>query len=562
MNILGIHVGHDSSAALVQNGKIVAHVAEERLSRRKHHNSFPYRAIALCLRQAGLSAAELDVIAIAGARTPDDINYFFGLDGTPREAERAAKAVIKKILSRAGRGLEKPPIYLPRFPAEKSVEIFPVEHHLAHAASAYYTCGSAEAQLVVTMDGLGDHTAVAIWRGESGRLTLLKRFDHRGSLGWFYGNVTEALGWWHGDGEGKTMGLAAYGDPDRARGTLEEFYPKYANGDLVEPHDYGTAYFWNEAGANEYHFDEAYRIRAIAEKYGTEHTAAEAQRILEEQAGGIIKAWLDKERLANLCCAGGIFLNVKLNQSVWDSGKVVNHHIFPDAGDAGLSIGAALHAYHTMNPGAPIQHLDNVYWGPEFTNEQIREILDSRNLTYEYHDDVADATARLLADGKIVAWFQGRMESGPRALGARSILMSPTDARNKDIINAQVKFRESFRPFCPSILADKAQLYISNFRPEPFMITSFAARKEKMARIPAVVHVDGTLRPQTVEQTTNERYWKLISAFGSRTGEYVLLNTSLNIKNEPIVCSPSEAIRCFYDTGLHNLVIGNFILKK
>jgi carbamoyltransferase len=206
--------------------------------------------------------------------------------------------------------------------------------------------------------------------------------------------------------------------------------------------------------------------------------------------------------------------------------------------------------------------LEHVYWGPEFPNDEVKQLLDARHLQYRYEEDIPEVTAQLLAENKIIAWFQGRMESGPRALGGRSILMSPTRAENKDIINARVKFREGFRPFCPSMLAETATDYLRNARAEGFMITSFDVRPEKRLGITAVVHVDGTVRPQTVNRDVNERYWKLIKAFGDRTGEYVLLNTSLNIKNEPIVCHPREAIRCFYDTGLDYLVIGNFIVSK
>jgi carbamoyltransferase len=565
MNILGIHIGHgghDSSAALVQDGQVVAHVAEERLTRVKHQAGFPYQAIETCLTTSGISPEEIDIIAVPTVESREDLNYFFNLTARQRERASAGKRVAKGILSVARRGGHKPPLYMPRFVVGSSAQVLHIDHHLAHAASAYYTCGSTESQLIVTMDGVGDGTAVALWRGEKGRITRLKHFDTRGSLGWFYGNVTEALGWWHGDGEGKTMGLAPYGDPSRAKGLLDKFYPKFQGGDLVEAHDYGTPFDWNDNGAYQFHFDEAFEIHALVQKYGAEHIAAEAQRVLEEQAAEVIFPWLEREGHRNLCCAGGLFLNVKMNQRIWESGKVDQHNIFPDAGDAGLSVGAALFAYYKANPEAEIRPLEHVYWGPEFSNDEVKSLLDARHLQYRYEEDVSEVTARLLAENKIIAWFQGRMESGPRALGGRSILMSPMRAENKDIINARVKFREGFRPFCPSTLAETAKDYLWSAREERFMITSFDVRADKHQAIPAVVHVDGTVRPQTVNRDVNERYWKLIKAFGDRTGEYVLLNTSLNIKNEPIVCHPREAIRCFYDTGLDYLVLGNFILSK
>ena len=382
------------------------------------------------------------------------------------------------------------------------------------------------------------------------------------SLGWFYGIVTEALGWWHGDGEGKTMGLAPYGDPEKVRGVLDPFYPKFSGGRLVEPHNFGRPYFWNANSAFQWHFDEAQEIQCLIHQYGREHIAAEAQRVLEEQAMGLVMPWLVREKTRRLSCAGGVFLNVKLNQRLWETGKLERHHIYPNAGDAGLAAGAALYAYFEANPDAPIPRLEHLYLGPEYSNDEIGAILDARGLDYRFVEDVSDEGAQLLADGKILAWFQGRMESGPRALGNRSILMSANKPENKDFINARVKFREPFRPFCPSLLFEHRDAYLCNGREEAFMITSFDVQPEKRDKIPAVVHVDGTVRPQTVRREINPRYWDLIRRFGELAGEYLVLNTSFNIRGEPIICHPREAIRCFYDSGIDVLVLANFILEK
>jgi carbamoyltransferase len=547
----------------VRDGNVIADVAEERFTRVKHHGRFPSAALQACLEIGGITPAEVDVVAVATVRTEPMLNYFLCLDGARREHPTIGNRVSSSLRKMAGRATEKPPIYVGRFQLSPKAEVVHVDHHLAHAASAYYTCGSTSPQLIVTMDGVGDNdTSIGIWRGEGGKITLLKRFGSNGSLGWFYGNVTEALGWYHGDGEGKTMGLAPYGEPDKARGVLDPFYPKYANGDLAEPHAFGIPYVWNDNGAYQWHFDEAEQIHALIQRHGREHVAAEAQRVLEEQAAQIIFPWLEREGLSDLCCAGGVFLNVKLNQRIWESGKVRLHHIYPNAGDAGLAVGAALQAYHSAHPSAPIGSMDHLYLGPEYSDEEIARILDARGLTYRRVDDPAVEAGRLLADNKIVAWFQGRMESGPRALGGRSILMSPLRAENKDIINARVKFREAFRPFCPSLLAEKAEEYLVRCRPERFMITSFDAQPGKRDAVPAVVHVDGTLRPQTVDREINPLYWEAIKAFGDATGEYMVLNTSFNIKNEPIVCHPREAIRCFFDTGLDHLIMGSYVLDK
>jgi len=562
MRVLGVHIGHDSSAALVVDGKIVADVAEERFTRTKHFAGLPLHAIAYCLQSQGIRMADLDAVAVPAAGGVPELNFLFDLKGSRRERAPAANRALEWVRERTGRPGRKPPAYLKNFPLGDSVPLVHVHHHLAHAASAYYTSGSAERQLIVTLDGAGDGYSGAVWRGEGGRITLLQSFPLSASLGWFYSNVTEALGWWHGDGEGKTMGLAPYGDCRRVRGVLDRFYPKFSGGELVEPHDFGRWFYWNENGAIQWHFDEAYALRELVARHGREHIAAEAQRVLEEQCQALIFPWLEKEQTRNLACAGGVFLNVKLNQRVWESGRVARQHIYPNAGDSGLAVGAALYAYHAAHPGAPGSALQDLYWGPEYSEAEIEAALRLRNLTYRRVEDVAACTARLLAAGKIVAWFQGRMESGPRALGNRSILMSANRAEHKDILNARVKFREAFRPFCPSLLWERRDEYLENARDEFFMITSFTCRAAKRARVPAVVHADATLRPQTVKREFNPRFWQLLSEFEQLTGEGLLLNTSFNLMGEPMVNHPRDAIRCFYDNGLDVLVLGNFVLEK
>lgn len=562
MRILGVHIGHDSSAALIVDGKVVADVAEERFSRIKHDAGLPIKSIDYCLNSQGLHITDIDIIAVPAIGSVPELNYLFELKGEQKEnftKQRRMLEFAKRIMNKPA---AKPPLYFKTFPISSKQKIVHVEHHLAHAASAYYTSGSADKQLVVTIDGAGDGYSIVIWRAENGKITPLKKFPVSASIGWFYSNVTEALGWWHGDGEGKTMGLAPYGDYEKVRGKLDPFYPKFSNGDLVEPHDFDRVYFWNYHGALQFHFDEAYKIKDLIEKYGRENIAAEAQRILEEQVFEIIFPWLEKEKTTNLSTAGGVFLNVKLNQRIWETGKITNHHIYPNAGDSGLAVGAALYAYYEQNPNAPIHKVKHLYTGPGYSEHEILDTLKLRNIKYKHIKNIEAFVAQKLAENKIVAWFQGRMESGPRALGNRSILMSPNKADNKDIINARVKFREAFRPFCPSLLWEKRNDYLENARDEDFMITSFTCKPKKRDKIPAVVHADATLRPQTVKKEVNERYWNLINEFGKITGEYIVLNTSFNIMGEPIINHPREAIRCFYDNGLDYLVLENFVLSK
>jgi carbamoyltransferase len=562
MNILGIHIGHDSSAALIVDGRIIADVAEERFTRTKHYAGLPIHAIEYCLSSRKLTMADLDAVAVPAHGSVPDLNFLLDLQGAKREPfthKRQAVELVRGILKRPE---IKPPLYIKNFPLHPKTEIIHVEHHLAHAASAYYTSGTREKQLIVTIDGSGDSVSAGLWRGEHGKITRLQTFPNAGSLGWFYSNVTEGLGWWHGDGEGKTMGLAPYGDHTKCQGVLDKFVPKYSKGDLIEPHDFGRNCYWNEGGAIQWHFDEAYEIRDLIQQHGRENMAAEGQRVLEEQVKNLVYPWLEREGTKQLSAAGGVMLNVKLNQRLWESGRIEKHHTYPNPGDSGLAVGAALYAYYSANPGAPIHPVEDLYWGPEYTDVEIEDALKLRRLEYRRVENVAEYVAGKLAEGKICAWFQGRMESGPRALGARSILMSTAKPEYKDIINARVKFRESFRPFCPSLLWEKKEEYLEHARDEFFMITSFTCKAAKRARVPAVVHADGTLRPQTVKKEFAPRFWHLLSAFEKLTGDSVLLNTSFNVMGEPIVNHPREAVRCFYDNGLDVLALGNFVLEK
>jgi carbamoyltransferase len=562
MNVLGIHIGHDSSAALVRDGRLVADVAEERFTRTKHYCGLPVHAVEYCLKSQGLTLEDIDAVAVPAAGSVLGLNFLLGLKGERQEKMTRQRRALEMVKAFLKKPREHPPLYIKHFSLNSKTEIVHVEHHLAHAASAYYTSGTRDKQLIVTIDGAGDGVSVGIWRGENGRIQRLRTFPTSGSVGWFYSNVTEALGWWHGDGEGKTMGLAPYGDYTKCQGVLDRFTPKYSGGELVEPHDFGRVSIWNENGALQWHFDEAYAIRELIQKYGREHIAAEAQRVLEEQVKNIVFPWMEREGTSNLSASGGVMLNVKLNQRLWESGRITRHHTFPNPGDAGLAAGAALYVYYAAHPSAPIYPLEDLYLGPEYSDAEIEAALKLRRLEYRRVDDVAGYAAEQLAQGKILAWFQGRMESGPRALGARSILMSAARPEYKDIINARVKFREAFRPFCPSLLWERKEAYLEKPRDEFFMITSFNCRPEKRPRVPAVVHADGTLRPQTVKREFAPLFWELLHRFEQLTGEGLLLNTSFNVMGEPIVNHPRDAIRCFYDNGLDILVLGNFVLEK
>lgn len=540
MRILGIHAGHDASAALIVDGELIADAAEERFQRVKHASGIPFHAIAFCLEQAGCPATELDCVAVVDG-VDEVVTVFDPMVSTQRH----------------------PPFDLRRFAVGRQTEIAHVEHHAAHAASAYLTSGFDARTLVVACDGVGEDVSVSLWRGEQGSLTHLASLDSSGSLGWFYEAVTEALGWWSWDGAGHTMGLAAYGDPERAAGVLDPFCPHYEAGELQRgAPDLARRSAARYRGQEHVHFEVAHAIRLQAGRCGREHIAAEAQRLLEAEVHALILPWLDREETRHLACAGGVFLNVKLNQSLWETGRLEAQHVFPNASDAGLALGAALYAFHELVPDASNRRLESMRHGPGYEPADLRDRLELCGVGYREVSDPAEEAAKLLAAGSILGWFQGRMESGPRALGGRSILMSPLDPNAKKTLNERVKFREEFRPFCPSLTSSARERYLPGSRAEPFMVTSFQVAPEQRDRIPAVVHVDGTARPQVVEPEVDPLYWRLIDAFGRATGEPVVLNTSFNVRGEPIVNDPVDAIRCFYSGGMDHLLLGPFLVSK
>lgn len=554
--------GHDSAAALIIDGKIVADVAEERFSRIKNDASFPIRAIEYCLKAGRISSEELDVLAIPTKTFQREFAVFFDI---PEENfspyKENIKSKLKKIIGKIER-LPILPLYLKPFKLSKHCKVELVEHHLAHVASAAYTSGIdiKEKVLGVTMDGRGDDTSVALWRIQNNTIENIIRFDGSGSMGWFYANSTEAMGWRHGSEEWKVMGLAPYGTLQPR--LLKGFYPEYKDGKLVKPHEFGEYGRWHDHGSNHYHGKDSEAMSKIFASVKPEDFAAEVQRVSEEQAFEIILPWLKKENTRHLVCAGGFFMNVKFNQNLWYKGLLDTQWIYPNPGDAGLAVGASLYVYYQNYPTKQHKQLDNLYFGPEYSNDEIKKILDDRAIEYKYIEEIEKETAKYLSKNFVVGWFQGRMEAGPRALGNRSILMSPLDSCNKDRINAKVKYREKFRPFCPSIADESYEEYLVSPRDELFMVSSFEAKEGMRERIPAVIHEDNTARPQRVKSDINPRYYNLITEFGKITGESILLNTSFNIKGEPIVCNPREAIKCFYDTGLDILVLGNYLIRK
>lgn len=570
MKTLGIHIGHDSGSSLIIDGQIVADVSEERFVRIKHYAGLPVNSIHFCLNAGKISFDELDFIAISGEITDPKLKILLNLSDeqfnqiiTNNLPQISFGTRVKNIFKNRIAYHESPPLYMNFYNLALKTKVIKVDHHVSHASTAYYTSGFQDC-LIITCDGVGDGTSVAVWKGFRGKIKEIKRYGTSGSFGWFYSLVTEALGWWVGDGEGKTMGLAPYGDRKAVldKEVLAYYLPGYHNGEITRGIDFGAVKYFRELDAFHWHFPDAIKIQKVVQDYGPENVAAEAQDLLEESLLDFIRYWVKKENARNLATAGGVFLNVKLNQKIIEDNIAENYSIFPNAGDAGLSLGAALYVSQKFSGENTTQKIDHIYWGPQYSNDEVESILKERNLPYRKSDNIAQEAARALANQKIIGWFQGKMESGPRALGGRSILFDPGKSENKDIINMRVKFREPFRPFCPSVMEEYAHEYLSTSYKDRYMITACDVKTEKRNVIPAVTHVDGTCRPQLISRQTNKRFWELLDNFRQLTGVPVILNTSFNIKGEPIVCSPRDAIKCFFDTGLDVLCIGDFIVSK
>lgn len=561
MNILGIGgYSHDSAAALVVDGALVAAVAEERLSRVKHQGGPPRRAVAYCLAQAGLRPEDVDHVTAymrPGVRLGRRIPYRMGqafrspiysLGFMGYEALHNAQYIVDM------RSLRGP-----------KAKLHYMEHHPAHAASAFLVSPFDRAALL-TIDYVGEFAATWMGVGEGTALRPLRHMNYPNSLGVFYSAITDYLGFLRASDEYKVMGLASYGEP--------EFYDDFRR-ILLETADGGYRFdrswiAWPHVpGSRCGYFSPKFLARfgpprKAGEPVTPHHAniAASAQRVLEE-AVLRLATWLHKKTgMRDLCLAGGVALNCSMNGRLLREGPFERIFVQPAAGDDGIAIGGAMQVHHALT-GAPRKfEMRHANYGPAFDNAAIKTVLDRTKTAYETPDQVEERTAELLAEGKIVGWYQGRMEFGPRALGSRSILADPTRPEMKDLLNKYVKYREEFRPFAPSVLADRAAEYFEGCTDSPFMLFVHKVRPEQRAAIPAVTHIDGTARVQTVTREASPRYYAMIEAFGRRTGVPVVLNTSFNVMGEPIVHTPEDALRCFASTGMDALVIGDYVVLK
>jgi len=556
--VLGINYSqmHDSAACIVRDGELLFAVAEERISRLKHDARFPHNAIRGCLEFARVRAEQLDEVCFgwqtAGPVYRHDlkcyamgkmpVTYLNGLNSTLYFLSMwHQQSGAKKFAQQFG-------------PTRAKMRF--VDHHLAHAISAYAYSGFGEAAVVV-MDGRGAWEATSIWHGRDGRLEHVLTIPFPDSIGFFYSGFTEFLGFQPNSDEWKVMGLAPYGQPGidlaafidlKAAPYRVHARQLFTNG--AAPYARMTARL-GPARVAEGEIEDRHKNIAYA-----------VQDACETAMTNVVRLAIEKTRCRNVCLAGGVALNSKANGKIAACGIVDEFFVQPAASDDGVALGAALAPYLDNSGKLPNKAMRHGYWGPSFEDETIETALRTYKLRYAKLADPASAAAELLRQGKILGWFQGRMEFGPRALGSRSILADPRDPEMNAKVNNAVKFREWWRPFAPSLKKEAAGEYLEGATDSPFMILTAQVRPEKRGIIPSVTHVDGSARPQTVEKEINPLYWRLIDEFEKRTGVPVVMNTSFNLRGEAIVHTPTDAIRTFFSSGMDALVIGSFLVEK
>ena len=574
MYILGINAYHGgASACLIQDGRLVAAAEEERFTRVKYWAGFPVQAIRYVLDEAGIRAADLDHIGIS--RNPNANlmkKVLFTL------SKRPSLDLIRDRLYNAAKvgGLKQ--VFCSKLsldPTTVKAEFHNVEHHRAHLASAFFVSPFEQAALF-SVDGMGDFVSTMWGRGQGNKIGVADSITFPHSLGFLYTAVSQWLGFPKYGDEGKVMGLAPYGQP-KYMDEFRRIVRLQGDGTFELDLDYftlfnqGVTMTWDEA---EPVLGQMYSAKFV-EVFGeprvprgeiTPHqqdVAASLQTILEEAEFALVRKLQRETGQKALCMAGGVALNSSFNGKVLPQTDFEDIFIQPAASDAGTALGVCYYIYHQVLDQPRTYMMHDAYTGPRFVNGSIAAALERYGLPYASLDEGAlvKRAAAIVAGGDVLGWFQGRMEWGPRALGNRSIIADPRRDDMKDILNARIKHREKFRPFAPSVLLEATGDYFDQSYPDPFMLKVYNVLPKKRAEIPAVTHVDGTGRLQTVRREDAPLYWSLIDTFAQQTGVPVVLNTSFN-ENEPIVCRPEEAIECFLRTKMDALAIGNYLVEK
>lgn len=566
MIILGISCYfHDSSACIIKDGKIIAAAAEERFTRIKHDNNFPLEAINFCLDSLGISANEVDVISFYEKplikferiisqyleNFPKSYNQFIKNIGPWFNTKLEIKKTLKKELNYFGK-------------------VHYIDHHLSHAASAFYLSPHDESVLV-TVDGVGEWATTTIGTGKGKTISIDKEIHFPHSLGLLYSTLTTYLGFSANNSEYKVMGLAAYGNPKPFRKHFDKIVKIFPDGSFTLDMDYFDFDWANHMPSKKMAqlFGHPIRNKKEPVKRCHENIAATLQEKIEEVVFNLLNATYNTYQNKNLCFAGGVALNSVLNGKILSNTPFENLFIPPDPSDAGAAMGAAMYSYTSLTDKLVNKDNFHPYLGPEYRWHQIEKELKKYKLNYELINNdkkLVEKTAKLIKDEKVIGWFQGRMEWGPRALGNRSILASAATTEMRDIINAKVKKREMFRPFAPVILEEETHKYFKtdkNISPSTrWMLMVYPFKEVGKKEVPAVVHVDGSGRLETLIRKDNTKYYDLVKSYYKITGVPIIINTSFNIRGEPIVCTPDDAIQCFLTTDIDYLVIDNYVVKK
>ncbi|HXI04369.1 MAG TPA: carbamoyltransferase [Candidatus Saccharimonadales bacterium] len=560
MNILGVSAYyHDSAACLMRDGRVIAAASEERFTRKKHDHSFPVNAVRYCLQEAGIGI--------------DDVDYLGFYDKPLVKFERILLTYIATF-PRSFRSFNKAvPLWLTqklRIPhLIRSLtgfegEILFGDHHMSHAASSFLVSPYEEAA-ILTLDGVGEWSTATrgVGRGNDIELWSEIRFPH--SLGLLYSAFTYFLGFKVNSAEYKVMGLAPYGEPKYYDKIMSEIIRVKDDGSFKLNMDYFAYDYGLKMTNGKFSRLFGIPVREGEGKLDQVHKdiAASVQKVTEEIVLRNARWLHDKTGLTNLCMAGGVALNCVANGRVVRETPFKNIFVQPAAGDAGGAVGVAAYIHHSVLGNPREFRWEHAYWGPEFPREEIREYLDKHDVPYREcsREELLSETARLIGEQNVIGWFQGRMEFGPRALGNRSILADARNPENKDVVNLKIKFRESFRPFAPSVLAERCSEYFELDCESPYMLLVADVRPGRRT-IPSVTHVDGSARIQSVRRDVNPLYYDLITEFDRQTGCPVIINTSFNVRGEPIVCTPHDAYLCFMRTKMDYLVLDHFLLDK
>ena len=560
--ILGISCFyHDAAACLIKDGQLVAAAAEERFTRKKHDNNFPSNAIAYCLKEASIEEKDIDavgfyekpllkferIVEVAANTWPKSYKSF--ISAIPQWLRK--KLWIKENIQKELKNFKG--------------EIYFTEHHVAHAASSYLVSPFKEAA-IVTLDGVGEWATTTIGQGTEEKINIREEIHFPHSLGLLYAIITHYLGFKPNSAEYKVMGLAPYGEPVYQK-EIENLIELKKDGSFklnmdILTHDESTSFYDEEKMKKLFGFPP--RIGGpLSEAH--KNLAASIQTVTEKAVLAICRHAYELTKSKNLCLAGGVALNCVANGKILAETPFENIFIEPAAGDDGGALGVAFYIWTNVLKNKRSFELKHSSWGPQFSDKEIEDFLEKKKIPYEKflsEEELVSKTAKLIAEpGNALGWFQGRMEWGPRALGNRSILADPRREENRDLVNLKIKFREDFRPFAPAVLKERASEFFDlDVKESPFMLLVNHVKDGK--KIPAVTHVDGSARPQTVSKEENLLFHKLIKAFEKETGCPVLINTSFNVSGEPIVLNPEHAFNVFRHTNMDALVMGNFLILK